>query len=394
MFNVGDKVTMMEDELHTELPENYPAKGSIGVVVRYTPRDKVAFVNWGTDSGVDCNLHGEYAWWCGVNRLEKVGANPQEEDANMHKFKVGDKVVFINAQKHESLRSFYPVVGTVGTVKEIDENAIDKKGLLIDWGDARGIEDWVDGTKSWWCNEGDVKPYICEENDCTDDEVWEMLKPKMKQFVRDVVDIDLYSPTVKNMIVAAYRSGYGRATKGRSFMIKPKVKKAIEKARVEDLINAVLKDKMIVTVYTDIGNSYLVSKFDHALNGEQGMEIHGDIIYNSDGGTWDNGFDVIGDPDCEMYVAVPFSEAVEKFDSKSIRALYCGDKLMALSDFKPWTIGEFNGFMRVSNENETCALMKFKHEDSNSLFYPEIHNPKFKALVPIRDYLRVNGVNV
>mgnify|MGYP004585471803 FL=1 len=302
-------------------------------------------------------------------------------------FNVGDKVVFINANKHNLNCVFYPAIGTVGTVKKVGAG-----DLFVDWGDAEGVDIHPNGTKSWWCIENDVKPYVCEENNYTDDKVWEMLKPKMKQFVRDVVDIDLYSPTVKNMIVAAYRSGYGRATKGRSFMIKPKVKKAIEKARIEDSIDAVLEGKMIVTVYTDIGNSYLVSKFDHALNSEQGMEIHGDTIYNSDGGTWDNGFDVIDDPDCEMYVAVPFSEAVGKFDSKSIRALYCGDKLMALSDIKPWATGKYNGVMRFGNK--TCASMTFEQDVSKSEYHPEIHSPKFKALVPIRDYLKHKGVNV
>lgn len=397
MLNVGDKVMMIEDEPHAFCPDGYPTKGTIGVVVRYSLRDETALVDWGKDSGVDCNLHGEYAWWCGEKRLEKVNANTQantqEEDVNMNKFNVGDKVVFINAQKHESARGFYPVVGTVGTVKKIDENAIDKKGLLVDWGDAKGVEDWVDGTKSWWCNEADVKPYICKENDCTDDEVWEMLKPKMRQLVpAHIEDIDMFSPTVKDMVVAAYRSGYGRATKGRSFMIKPKTKKAIEKANIEDLISTVLFSKMIVTFYKD-DDSYNVAKFAFSRkNG--GVEIYGDIVYSSAGDTWSFGFDVISDPDCEMYVAIPFSEVVGKFDSDSIKAMYGEDKtkILRYDNIEPWAIGEFNGFVRVSNE--TRALMEFKHEDRNLRLYPEIHRPEFKALVPLCDYLRVNGVNV
>ena len=301
-------------------------------------------------------------------------------------FNVGDKVVFINANKHNLNCVFYPAIGTVGTVKKVGAG-----DLFVDWGDAEGVDIHPNGTKSWWCIENDVKPYVCEENNYTDDKVWEMLKPKMSQLALPRQNIDYFSQEIKNMVVAAYRSGYGRATKGRSFMIKPKVKKAIEKANIEDSIDALLDGKMIVTFYANV-NSYMVSKFDHALNSEQGMEIHGDTIYNSDGGTWDNGFDVIDDPDCEMYVAVPFSEAVGKFDSESIKALYCGDKLMALSGIKPWAIGKYNGVMRFSNE--TRAFMEFKHEDGNAQFYPEIHDPKFKALVPICDYLRVNGVNV
>ena len=358
-FNVGDEVMIM-DEFHASNPEFFPPKGTIGVVVKYSSCDETVLVDWGKGSGVA----PDYTWWCNASRLEKVNANTQEEDVNMNKFNVGDKVIFMNADKHEADYKFYPAVGTAGTVKKIG----DVGDLLVDWGDAEGVDIRYDGAKLWWCTENDIKPYV-QENNYTDDEVWGMLKPKMRQLALPRQNIDYFSQEIKSMIVAAYRSGYGRATKGRSFMIEPKVKKVIEKARVEDSINTVLEGKMFVTVYTDIGNSYLVSKFDHALNSEQGMEIHGDIIYNSDGGTWDNGFDVIDDPDCEMYVAVPFSEAVGKFDSKSIRALYCGDKLMALSDIKPWAIG------------------KSEHN-------PEIHDSKFKALVPIRDYLRVNGVNV
>lgn len=393
MLNVGDEVMMIEDELHAKYPENYPAKGSIGVVVEYSLRDETALVDWGQDSGVNCNLHGKYTWWCGEKRLAKVNANTQvnaqKEVCNMSKFKVGDKVVFTNAQKHETISRFYPAVGTVGTVKTIGTGTLGENALLVDWGNAEGIDVWEDGTTSWWCNECDVKPYTCEEYEYTDDEVWEMLKPKMKQFVREAVDIYLYSPTVKNMVVAAYRSGYGRATKGRSFIIKPKVD---EKPSIEKSIDDVLSGKMIVTFSKD-SDSYWVSEFDHAIHSKpcmeiKGMEIHGDVIYNSDGGTWADGFDTISDPDCEMYVAIPFSEAVEQFRSDSVKALYCGGKYR----IKPWAIGKFSGIMHFSNK--ACAFMTFQCEGSNSQFYPEIHNPEFKALIPICDYLKHEGVNV
>lgn len=219
-LNVGDEVMMINDELHAECPENYPAKGSIGVVVWYSPRDTIALIDWGQDSGVDRNLHGEYACWCSVRYFAKVNANTQvntrKEVCNMNKFKVGDKVVFTNAKKHETSSEFYPAVGTVGTVREVGE--YDGEILCVDWGNAEGVDVWKDGTKTWWCNEWDVEPNY------TDDEVWEMLKPKLNQFVpARVEDIDMYSSVVKKMVVAAYRSGYGRATKGRSFIIKSKV---------------------------------------------------------------------------------------------------------------------------------------------------------------------------
>lgn len=392
MLNVDDEVMMIEDGLHAKYPENYPAKGSIGVVVQYSPCNETALVDWGQDSGVDSNLEGKYAWWCGEKRLAKVNANTQvntqKEICNMSKFKVGDKVVFANVQKHETISRFYPAVGTVGTVKTIDTGALGENALLVDWDNAKGIDVWEDGTTSWWCNECDVKPYTCEENNYTDDEVWEMLKPKMKQFVRDMVDIDLYSPTVKNMVVAAYRSGYGRATKGRSFIIKPKVDKKSSEKSIDD----VLRGKMIVTFYKD-DNSYNVADFAFTRENSSKTEIYADIAYSSAGDSWSFGFDVLNDPDCEMYVAIPFSEAMGQFDSDSIKVLFCGDKTKARHyNIKSWAIGEFDEFFLFGDE--TRAFMTFKHEDGNAKFCPEIHKPEFKALIPICDYLKHEGVNV
>lgn len=144
----------------------------------------------------------------------------------MSELNVGDKVVFTNARKHKAISQFYPAVGTVGIVKEIDTRTLGENSLLVDWNNAEGIDVWEDGTKSWWCNEDDVKPFCEVKPNYTDDEVWEMLKPKMKQFVpAHIENLDMYSPVVKKMVVAAYRSGYGRATKGRSFIIKSKVGK-------------------------------------------------------------------------------------------------------------------------------------------------------------------------
>jgi hypothetical protein len=384
-FNVGDEVMMKDKEHHEYCPKKFPAKGSIGVVVQCASSGEVVLVDWGQDSGVDWNIsEDKYAWWCTAKKLEKVNANTQKEVCNMNKFNIGDKVVFTNGDKHKRLSQFYPAVGSVGIIKDKDK---DDGDVLVDWGEAEGVN--INGNyaakKAWWCEEKDIK--LCEY---TDDEVWEMLKPKMRQLVpAHIENLDMYSPIVKNMVVAAYRSGYGRATKGRSFMIKPKVD---EKPSIEKLIDDVLGGKMIVTIYADLDNSYTVSGFDHAFHGEQGMEIYSNFIYDSDGGLWADGFDVIGDPNCEMYVAIPFSKAVGKFDSKSIRALYCGDKLMALSDIKPWAIGKYNGVRCFGNKH--CASMTFEQDVSKSEYNSEIYNPKFKALVPIRDYLRVNGVNV
>lgn len=316
----------------------------------------------------------------------------------MSELNVGDKVIFTNAMKHEAVSQFYPAVGTVGIVKEIDTNALGKKSLLVDWNNAEGIDVWEDGTKSWWCKEDDVKPFYEVEPNYTDGEVWEMLKPKMNQFVPvRAEDIDM--SIVKKMVVAAYRSGYGRATKGRSFIIKSKVD---EKPSIEKQIEAVLSDKRLVTFYDFHGKqSYIVSNFTKAVVIGNNTEIHNIAIYKNSfynslcssvgvNNKSTEGFDYLYRTNCEMYVAIPFNEAVEQFDSGSIKALYCG--CGGKYRIKPWAIGEFSGIMRFGNK--TNVAMTFKCEGSNSLFYPEIHSPSFKALVPICDYLKHEGVNV
>lgn len=398
-LNVGDEVMMMEDNPHAKFPENYPAKGSIGVVVQYSPDDGTALVDWGQDSGVDLNDNNEYAWWCGEKRLVKVNANTQantvqKEVCNMNKFKVGDKVVFLNAEKHKRMSHFYPTVGSIGIVDGVREEYDDDETVRVDWGEAEGLET-INRKKSWWCDEKDIRLY----KEHTDDEVWEMLKPKMRQFVpAHIENLDLYSPAVKNMVVAAYRSGYGRAIKGRDFMIKPKVDgkpKVDEKQLIEEQIETVLNDKRLVTFY-NINNkqSYNVSNFEKVVVADNNIEIYHSSLYDSAG--WidesSTGFDYLYRDDCEMYVAIPFSEVVGQFNSDSIKALYCGNKPVGLCHIKQWAIGEYNKMMRLGNQK--CMSMTFKPEWGMQDCYASVYSPNFRALVPIRDYLKHEGVNV
>lgn len=398
MFNVGDEVMMMEDEPHTKFPENYPAKGSIGVVVEYSPSDETALVDWGQDSGVDLNDRDEYTWWCGEKRLAKVNANTQVNAqkgvCNMSKFKVGDKVVFLNAKKHKRMSHFYPTVGSIGIVDRVKEECDDDETVKVDWGEAEGLET-LNHKKSWWCNEKDIRLY----KEYTDGEVWGMLKPKMRQLVpAHIENLDMYSPAVKNMVVAAYRSGYGRAIKGRDFMIKPKVDgkpKVDEKQLIEEQIEAVLNDKRLVTFY-NINNkqSYNVSNFEKVVVADNNIEIYHSSLYDSAG--WidesSTGFDYLYRDDCEMYVAIPFSEVVGQFNSDSIKALYCGNKPVGLCHIKQWAIGEYNKMMRLGNQK--CMSMTFKPEWGMQDCYASVYSPNFRALVPIRDYLKHEGVNV
>lgn len=76
----------------------------------------------------------------------------------MSEFKVGDKVIFTNAKKHEILSRIYPAVGTVGTIGAISVIIGIGENLLVDWGDAKDVAMSYGNTKSWWCAEDDVKP--------------------------------------------------------------------------------------------------------------------------------------------------------------------------------------------------------------------------------------------
>ena len=151
----------------------------------------------------------------------------------MGKFKVGDKVKYINTD-HAEHPDFYPLYGTIGEIKE-------------DCGDSYCVQ-WPKGSTSdddcWCCNESDLEAIkinknemIWKMNDLTNKEIWEMLQPKMeknglksttstirlpaKWCYGDPIDIvkSYEENMVHNAIALAYRSGYERAMKGRPFKI-------------------------------------------------------------------------------------------------------------------------------------------------------------------------------
>lgn len=302
------------------------------------------------------------------------------------KFNVGDKVRFLNKKEHIEHPWCYPEVGTVGVVLNAEEA---NKEILVDWGKDSGCDnnDYYYDKCAWWC----LKTLVEKVVDYTNDEVWDMLKPKMKQFALDFIDIECYPRSFKNMIVAAYRSGYGRATKGRPFMIKPKVK---DKPSITKQIDAVLGGKTLVTFY-DTDDSYAVSNFEYSAEGKQGIEIHDKPIYDSGECGLFSGYDVIGEPDCEIYVAVPFSEIAHDFDSKTlpkVKAIFCGKKSSVLSHIKKWAIGKYNGTLQFGNRKRVS--LDFSHEKGILSRYIDVYSPDFKALVPICDYFKYNGVNV
>ena len=149
----------------------------------------------------------------------------------MSKFNVGDKVKYIG-KDHREMPEFYPEIGTIGTVV--------KEGGDTDW-----YIQWTKGSTSredcWYCDENDIE--LVENVDMTNEEIWEMLRPKMeknglksttstirlpaKWCYGDPLDIvkSYEENMVHNAIALAYKAGYLRAMKGRPFKIGEKKKK-------------------------------------------------------------------------------------------------------------------------------------------------------------------------
>ena len=135
------------------------------------------------------------------------------------KFNIGDKVRYIG-KDHKEMPVFYPKIGTVGTVvKEI--------------GNTNWYIQWPKGSTSkkdrWYCDENDIE--LVKNEDMTNEEIWKMLKPKMEKngLISNIysrtkldgfyLDEAYKSKDVHKAIAIAYRSGYERAMKGRSFKI-------------------------------------------------------------------------------------------------------------------------------------------------------------------------------
>lgn len=129
-------------------------------------------------------------------------------------FRIGDKVMMVSKDAHKDWASVYPPYGTTGIIVEVNPDVT--YDYLIQW--KKGT---TSGHDLWWVSEDKIELVESRENinmDYTDEEVWAFLAPKMSQFTNTNF---VYNEVMK-MVVAAYRSGYGRAIKGRSFEIKPK----------------------------------------------------------------------------------------------------------------------------------------------------------------------------
>lgn len=141
----------------------------------------------------------------------------------MSKFNVGDKVRYIG-KDHDDMPKFYPPVGTIGTViKQLNEYDV----VYVQW--EKGSTSKED---CWYCNNNDIE--LVKNEDMTNEEIWEMLRPKMEKngleiagYLQDYTgEVGCYDEDdVHNAIALAYCSGYIRAIKGRPFKIGEKKKK-------------------------------------------------------------------------------------------------------------------------------------------------------------------------
>lgn len=151
---------------------------------------------------------------------------------------IGKKVIFTGEYAeflHKDSPQFYPCAGTVGTIIEY----ADENDCFVQWPkDTTSKEDcWY---VPWDCiefyqQETTYKNYI---EKMTDDEIWDMLQSKLKKnnirrymggiyIGNKMVDgFNVYKQIdVEKAVCLAYRSGYGRCMKGRSFKISEKKKK-------------------------------------------------------------------------------------------------------------------------------------------------------------------------
>lgn len=68
-------------------------------------------------------------------------------------FKVGDKVVFKNHSRHVYQPEYFPTVGALGEIVEIDESWPNEKWTIsVRWPDGS-----TSGNDTWWCGPSDIE---------------------------------------------------------------------------------------------------------------------------------------------------------------------------------------------------------------------------------------------
>ena len=147
---------------------------------------------------------------------------------------IGRKVRMINEDKHKDNPNWYPKVGTVGTIVNLSWT---NNSAYVNWGENSGVGKGLDRSYTWYIDWKSIELVDDTDSHMTDEEIWEMFKPKMEKlginydgtYIRYPSILDkpkkyMDMPTVQKLVATVYRSGYGRGQKGRPFMIGEKKK--------------------------------------------------------------------------------------------------------------------------------------------------------------------------
>lgn len=148
-FQVEDKVKLITKNDIDESNPCFPPIGTIGKVVELSP--EFCFVQWPKGA-----VYSNGALSCPYSFLEKVTDEKVTEHwvpATKDNVKIGSKVRMINGKLHNENPRWFPVVGTVGIVRNFCDINCD-----VQW--PKGTTSWQD---KWWCNYEHLEVLLCEE---------------------------------------------------------------------------------------------------------------------------------------------------------------------------------------------------------------------------------------
>lgn len=145
-FKAGDKVKFLglnEDEALVG-SQFYPPVNTVGEVVEVLSPE-FCFVQWPKSA-----VYSNGALSCPNRFLEKVIEHwvPATKD----NVKIGSKIRMINGKLHNENPRWFPVVGTVGIVRNLCDMNCD-----VQW--PKGTTSWQD---KWWCNYEHLEVLLCE----------------------------------------------------------------------------------------------------------------------------------------------------------------------------------------------------------------------------------------
>lgn len=151
-FKTGDKVKFLGFSFEDESlvgSQLYPSVNTIGEVVGVLSSE-FCFVQWPKSA-----VYSNGALSCPNCFLEKVIDEKVTEHwvpATKDNVKIGSKVRMINGKLHNENPRWFPVVGTVGVVRNLCDINCD-----VQW--PKGTTSWQD---KWWCNYEHLEVLLCE----------------------------------------------------------------------------------------------------------------------------------------------------------------------------------------------------------------------------------------